>query len=271
MCPNRTRKCKKEGNVMDKFKMTRRDNIFLAKRNVIDCIYSSSRLEGIAITFPETQEIFEGRNVAHLSIEDVVKVNDLKHAWQFILDTVDYPLDLMYVRQLNKEIGAGLIPDCGNLRIVDVGITGTEWKPEIPDTDHTKQEIENIMSIPETTERAITLMLYLMRAQLFLDGNKRVAQLAANQVMIQGGAGVISIPVSKQKDFFQLLIEYYESNDMRQIKEFVYNTSIEGYNSKDQAKAIKKEEEIDYQAFFKKKVPHSNKQEEEEQDEEIER
>ena len=40
------------------------------------------------------------------------------------------------------------------------------------------------------TERAITIMLYIMRSQMFFDGNKRTAQLAANQIMIQGGADV---------------------------------------------------------------------------------
>lgn len=236
----------------DKFKMTREDNIFWAKRNLIDSIYSSARLEGIAITFPETQDIFEGRNVAHLTVEQVVKVNNLKHAWQFLIDTVDYPMDLMYVRQLNREVGANLIPNCGELRMVDVGIGGTEWKPDIPDYNRVKQDIADIMSLQETTEKAVTLMLYLMRAQLFLDGNKRVAQLAANQVMIQGGAGIISIPVSKQEEFFKLLVDFYESNDMSQIKDFISRTSIEGYDSDIQANAVK-EKPIDYNAFFRSK------------------
>ena len=35
-----------------------------------------------------------------MSVDDIVKVNNLKHAWQFILDTVEYPIDLRYIRQL---------------------------------------------------------------------------------------------------------------------------------------------------------------------------
>ncbi|HBK6300811.1 TPA: hypothetical protein ACHDNO_001692 [Campylobacter jejuni] len=37
--------------------MTIKENIFLAKRNIIDNIYKSARLEGIAVTFPQTEAI----------------------------------------------------------------------------------------------------------------------------------------------------------------------------------------------------------------------
>ena len=84
----------------NKFQLTRQENIFLAKRNIIDSIYRESRLEGIALTFPETAEIYEGRNVAGLTVDEVVKVNNLKHAWNFILDTADYPIDIRYIRLL---------------------------------------------------------------------------------------------------------------------------------------------------------------------------
>ena len=67
-----------------------------------------------------------------------------------------------------------------------------------------ESEIQAIMNADlSVTERAITIMLYIMRSQMFFDGNKRTAQLAANQIMIQGGAGVLRIPVECQKEFLQ--------------------------------------------------------------------
>ena len=50
--------------MQDKFFMEQQDNLFYAKRNIVDSIYSQSKLEGIAVTFPEVQEIYEGRSVA---------------------------------------------------------------------------------------------------------------------------------------------------------------------------------------------------------------
>ena len=45
--------------MQDKYKMTQKENIFLAKRNIIDSIWKSARLEGINITFPDTYAIYE--------------------------------------------------------------------------------------------------------------------------------------------------------------------------------------------------------------------
>ena len=235
--------------IQNKFHMSIDDNLKYAKRNIVDSIYKQSRLEGIAVTFPDTQEIYEGRSVGGLSIEDVIKVNNLKHAWYFIFDTIDYPLDLRYIRQLNQEVGNGIITDAGNLRTSDVGIGGTTWKPEIPNYSKAEHKIDEIMEMNiNATDKAITMMLYLMRSQLFFDGNKRIAQLAANQIMIQNGAGIISIPIERQGEFFKMLIQFYETDDMEEIKKFIYDTSIDGF----QRKEIK-QPPLDKESFYLKK------------------
>ncbi len=217
----------------DKFNMTVDENIMYAKRNIVDLIYKSSRLEGIAVTFPDIQQIYDGRSVAGLSVEDIIKVNNLKHAWQFIFDTIDYTPDLRYIRQINSEIGQGIVFNAGVLRESDVSIGGTSWKSEIPDYDTSKAAIDAIISQTDksTTDKAIELMLYVMRSQMFFDGNKRTAQLVANQYMIQNGAGIIGIPVECQGTFFDKLIHYYETNQMDDIKKFLYETSIDGYTA----------------------------------------
>ena len=237
--------------MLDKYQLTLEENIFLAKRNIVDSIYTESKLEGIAITFPETNEICEGRAVAGMSVDDIVKVNNLKHAWEFVLETVEYPIDLRYIRQLSQIIGDKIVPLAGELRSSDVNIGGTTWKPEIPDMIRISDEVHNIMNQDTSiTEKAITLMLFLMRSQIFYDGNKRVAQLAANQVMIQNGKGIISIPVEHQEQFFVMLVKYYETNQMDEIKQFVYESSVSGINfqKKMDAKPVSKEE------FYRKKV-----------------
>lgn len=54
------------------------------------------------------------------------------------------------------------------------------------------------------------------------------AMLAANQVMIQNGCGVISVPIEKQDRFKELLVRFYETNDMSTLKTFVYDDCIDG-------------------------------------------
>lgn len=67
-----------------------------------------------------------------------------------------------------------------------------------------------------------------MRSQMFYDGNKRVAMLFANKIMIENGCGIIEIPVERQTEFYTLLIEYYETNNNEKIKEYIYNYCIDG-------------------------------------------
>ena len=212
----------------DIYNMTQEECVELAKRNIVDCIYSSARIEGIAVTFPDTQQIYEGRSVAGLSVDDINKVNNLKHAWQFVFDSLDYPLDILYLRQLNQIINTGLMSDAGNLRNYDVNIGGTSWKPEIPEKEQIINDLKRIMEMDCCTQKAIKVMLYIMRTQMFSDGNKRVAQLAANQILIQSGKGLLRIPVEKNNEFFELLVKYYETNQDERITEFLYQTSILG-------------------------------------------
>lgn len=213
-----------------RYKMSVEENIFYAKRNIVDSIYREAKLEGIAVTFPETLEIYEGRTVSGVSVEDTVKINNLKRAWQFVLNTIDCNCSLLYIRQINQFVQAGITgASPGVIRNFQVSIGGTAWKPEIPDAAKAQEKISEIMSESgNPANKAVTLMLYLMRAQLFGDGNKRTAQIAANQVMIQNGQGIISLPAEKTKEFTEMLVKFYETDDMSELKQFIYENCIDG-------------------------------------------
>ena len=47
-----------------KYNMTQKENIFLAKRNIVDYIWKSANLEGIGVTYPDTQAIYTGMAVS---------------------------------------------------------------------------------------------------------------------------------------------------------------------------------------------------------------
>ena len=95
------------------------------------------------------------------------------------------------------------------------------------------EAISSILSSDrEWTERALDLMLYLTKSQLFYDGNKRIAMLAANKLLIQHGCGVLSVSQDRLEKFFTLLVSYYE-DDARgeELKEFLYNECLDGFKS----------------------------------------
>lgn len=212
-----------------KYNMTREQNVFVAKRNIVDYIYKSAQLEGLGVTYPDTDAIFNGMAVPGVKVTDIIAVNNLKRAWQFLLDTLDPPLDYAYLCKLNQIVGGdNLVYNAGYIRTLPVSIGGTSWKPEMPVEDDIKNRLLELQNIKNATERSIDIMLYCMRGQFFLDGNKRTAMLAANKEMIANGQGIISIPVEIIRQFTPLLVEFYETGQPDKIKEFIYKNCIDG-------------------------------------------
>lgn len=217
----------------EKYNMTKEQNIFLAKRNIVDSIWRSSHIEGIDVTFPETQQIYDGGNVARLRIDEIQTINNLKHAWLYILNSIDEEENLNLLKSINSLVGSNLVDRAGNIRNYEVRIGGTNWIPELPDEEKVSKQIEEFNKIECITERAITIMCYLMRTQFFTDGNKRTAMLFANKIMIKNGKGIISIPVEKIEEFGKELTNYYETDNMESLINWIYENAIEGIEFKD--------------------------------------
>ena len=222
----------------NKFKLTREQNVFIAKRNIVDYIWKSANLEGIGVTYPETQAIYDGGVVNGLKLDEVIAINNLKYAWEFILENAGIEYDYKALCQIHKLTCDKLVldQDLGKLRSTPVNIGGTKWQPQFPIESQIKEELEVLLNQPlkNKTEIAIEIMLWIMRRQMFIDGNKRVAMLFANKIMVDNGCGIITISQENQPIFFEKLIKYYESGDSEELKEWIYNTSIDGIDYKNE-------------------------------------
>lgn len=209
--------------------MTKEDNIFFAKRKLIDNIYKSANLEGIAVTFADTYSFMNNVNTGNISIDDMLKLKGLKDAWEYVLNTIDEELTIDYIKKIHFQVckGQNIFP-LGDFRDKGVGVTGTSWKPKLPIECNYEKELKDIMSISNDLDRCISLFCWIQRSQMFLDGNKRVANLVANKEMIRYGQGIIAVPVEKIGEYFVLLINYYETNDMTCIKEWIRNNCVDG-------------------------------------------
>lgn len=212
----------------NKYNMTLEQNIFLAKRNLVDNIYANARMEGINITFPQTKTILEGVNVPNLKIDEIQCVLNLRDAWKFVIANIDEEFNTEFICKINEYVARNESLEWGKLRTGRVEITGTEYIPEVPDKIQVEKEINDILKIENATERAITYMLYGMRSQLFWDGNKRTSTIAANKIMIANGVGIIKVPDNKLEEFNKLLTEFYNTNDMTKIRKFIYENCIDG-------------------------------------------
>lgn len=212
----------------DKYKMTLEQNIFLAKRNLVDNVYANARMEGINVTFPQTKTILEGVNVSSLKLDDIQCILNLRDAWQFVISNINGKFNLEFICKVNEYVARNESLEWGKLRTGKVEITGTNYIPEVPEKNTVESEIEEILRIENVTQRAITYMLYGMRRQLFWDGNKRTSTIVANKIMIENGVGIIKVPDNKLEEFNILLTEFYNTNDMKKISEFIFDNCIDG-------------------------------------------
>lgn len=216
----------------NRFNLTREQNVFIAKRNIVDYIWKSANLEGIDVTYSETQAIYDSGVVNGLTVDKIITINNLKYAWQFILENDEIDYDFRILCHLHKLTCDKLVLDqnLGRLRTTPVNIGGTSWKPDFPFESQIKEELEQLLNQPEITktEMAIEIMLWIMRRQMFIDGNKRVAMLFANKIMIDNGCGIITISQENQSMFFEKLIKFYETGDNTDLKLWICDTSIDG-------------------------------------------
>ena len=199
-------------------------NIDFAKRHLVDTIYKQAILEGVATTFADTESIIEGGKVNNMTSEDILKIINLKHAWEFILNknVILSNTNFALLCEINKMVEEGFYYTAGKIRSVPVTIGGTTWKPDLPIESIIKEELEVIFNKKlNDVDRAIELLLYTMKKQIFIDGNKRTAVIYSNHYLISKGKGIIAIPAELTQEFKDLLIPYYEGKDEKNIKQFI--------------------------------------------------
>ena len=116
-----------------------------------------------------------------MTSEDILKIINLKHAWEFILNknVILSDTNFSLLCEINKMIEEGFYYSAGKVRTVPVTIGGTKWKPELP--------IESII----------------------------------NHYLISKEKGIIVIPADLTEKFKDLLILYYEGKDENTIKKFI--------------------------------------------------
>lgn len=222
----RLRKIKKELGTMQYQEKLLSDevklNVDLARRNLVDSIYKQAMLEGVATTYSDTETIVNGGRVSDMTSSDILKVVNLKRAWEFIMGegALSTSTNFAILCQVNGIVQEGFSYFAGKLRSVPVSIGGSTYIPPLPYEAQVREDLASLLAKEESYEVAIELLLYVMKKQLFIDGNKRTAVIFANHYLISRGMGLIVIPAELVSEYKKLLIAYYENNDDT-IKEFL--------------------------------------------------
>ena len=126
-----------------------------------------------------------------------------------------------YIARLVNE---GFYHEGGRIRGVPVKIGGSSYVPPLPIEYEVREQIDKIVASEDTPLNiAIELALYVMKTQIFNDGNKRTAIIFANHYLVAHGAGLMVVPESIVPEFKQLLVRYYEDTDVQAVRDFLKN------------------------------------------------
>lgn len=200
------------------------NNIAFARANMKMNIYDQAVLEGVATSFPQTEEIIDNGKIFGVTATDVQKILNLKHAWEFILDrdVIASRSDYYMLSHIARVVNEGFFAEGGRIRGVPVTIGGSSYVPPLPNELNVKEKIREIIEeSDEVINTAIKLCLYCMKTQIFLDGNKRASVIFANHYLISHGGGFLVIPEKEVPEFKRLLVKYYEGEDITVIADFM--------------------------------------------------
>ena len=200
------------------------NNIAFARANMKMNIYDQAVLEGVATSFPQTEEIIDNGKISGVTATDVQKILNLKHAWEFILDhdVIASRSDYYMLSHIARVVNEGFFAEGGRIRGVPVTIGGSSYVPPLPNELDVKEKIREIIEeSDEVINTAIKLCLYCMKTQIFLDGNKRASVIFANHYLISHGGGFLVIPEKEVPEFKRLLVKYYEGEDITVIADFM--------------------------------------------------
>ena len=200
------------------------NNIAFARANMKMNIYDQAVLEGVATSFPQTEEIIDNGKIFGVTATDVQKILNLKHAWEFILDrdVIASRSDYYMLSHIARVVNEGFFAEGGRIRGVPVTIGGSSYVPPLPNELDVKEKIREIIEeSDEVINTAIKLCLYCMKTQIFLDGNKRASVIFANHYLISHGGGFLVTPEKEVPDFNRLPVKFYECEDITVIADFM--------------------------------------------------
>ncbi len=213
----------------DKFKMTPEQSLFLAKKKWDENVYCGMKMENRAVTFPQTKTILNGVNVPSVQLDDIQAILNMRDVWKFLLATINEPVTFEYFCKINEYIARNEALEWGKLRTGSVGISGTDYLPPVPCENEVRNKLGIIMTSDSTaTDKALEVFAWGTRGQLFWDGNKRTSMTLANKILIMSGAGILTITDSHMEEFNTLLLDYYNTGNAEELKQFLYDNAIQG-------------------------------------------
>ena len=190
----------------------------------IDLSWKSSQIEGNTYSLLETERLLkEKQTAAGKTKEEAIMLLNHKDALDFVIAHPDYLANLTIARI--EDIHSLLIKELGvdrNIRNRRVGITGTNYRPldnEFQIREALQQTCDLVNSRSNVFEKALFVLVLLSYIQAFNDGNKRVARITSNAILIANGYCPISFRTVDSIGYKKAMLLFYEQNNISAFKQ----------------------------------------------------
>ena len=207
------------------------------ERLAIDLSWKSSQIEGNTYSLLETERLLRDKQTAAGKTKDeAIMLLNHKDAIDFTVENSDY-FRLLSVAKL-EELHSILIKELGverNIRTRRVGITGTNYRPlenEFQIREALQQTCDLINSRESVFEKALFALVLLSYLQAFTDGNKRVARITANALLMAYKYCPLSFRTVNSIDYKKAMLLFYEQNNISAFKQIFINQfqfAVENY------------------------------------------
>lgn len=210
---------------------TEQDNILLAKQYLKENVYYLMKFESENITFPDVEYyISNPGRLESKNFDQEITIN-LINGWRFMLDIKECN-GIEHMKDIQSIVAKGQAMDLGHFRDGEVSISNTSYKPPLPTDASINKLLKEFHNSTNIYKGASTLLVKLIKAQPFWDGNKRTAFLFVNKLLIEAAKGILTINDSQFKDFSNLLNDYYnDESKINNLVDFLVNNCF--YNTKD--------------------------------------
>lgn len=215
--------------MVDKNKLTLRENVMLSQKKRSEQIYLSLILEGYNVNNTLVNDVYNKKIVNIADINEINAILNFKEAYREIIQVLREDIDLELLLKLNKVIARDDGFDWGVLRNSKMPIMNSTYIADIPNKEEIIISLKVILQIENTTERSLNLFSYLIKENLFWSRNISLALLVANKIMIENGCGIVIIKEEKIYDFKVLYFAYLNSNIAKDdFIQFLYDNCIDG-------------------------------------------
>jgi len=207
------------------------------ERLAIDLSWKSSQIEGNTYSLLETERLLKDKQTAAGKTKDeAIMLLNHKDAIDFVVANSDYFLSLTIAKI--EELHSILIKELGvdrNIRTRRVGITGTNYRPldnEFQIREALQQTFDLINSRENVFEKALFSLVLLSYIQAFTDGNKRLARITSNALLIANQYCPISFRTVDSVDYKKAMLLFYEQNNISAFKQIFidqFKFAVENY------------------------------------------